>query len=52
LKKKIDKRGIDICPICNKEFLHNAQSIYKLNKKNKIIHYCSYTCWRKAGGDK
>ena len=50
MKTKND--GMDICPICKKEFIHNPMSIYKLTINNKRVHYCSYTCWRKAGGDK
>lgn len=42
--------NMDICPICNKEFMHNAMSVYKLIKKGKLTSYCGYTCWRKAGG--
>lgn len=41
-----------ICPICKKLFLLPPQSIYRLHKKGKIVDYCSYTCWRKAGGDR
>ena len=50
MKKRVSRWG-DICPVCGKEFLHNTQSIYKLNKGRRIKYYCSYTCWRKAGGD-
>lgn len=39
------------CPICKKMFLHNPQSIYKISSGSKVKRYCSYTCWRKAGGD-
>ena len=40
------------CPTCKKEFIHNPQSIYKIVTNTKIKRYCSYTCWRKAGGGK
>lgn len=46
------KDGMVKCPICKKLFLYNPQSIYKLNKGGTKKNYCSYTCWRKAGGDK
>lgn len=41
------------CPVCKKLFLYNSHSIYRLKGKGGTTkHYCSYTCWRKAGGDK
>ena len=49
--------GITIikCPICGKGFIHNASSIYRINKNidNRVlmVYYDCYTCWRKAGGD-
>ena len=43
------------CPVCGKEFVYNKMSIYKITYKSgnsiKIKWCCSYTCWRKAGGD-
>ena len=47
-------RGTKTCPICGKVFVFNPMSIYKLynNKRDKKLKwYCSYTCWRKDGGD-
>ena len=41
----------ETCPICGKEFIFNGMSIYKLVKNHKTRWYCSYTCWRKDGGD-
>lgn len=41
------------CPICGKAFItYNPGWIYKIkyDKINKTRYYCSYTCWRKAGG--
>lgn len=49
---RIKKNGMTTCPVCGKEFLHNSMSIYKLSKGGRTKYYCSYTCWRKAGGDK
>lgn len=49
--KKVSHEGMDRCPICKKEFLHNPTSIYKLVKGQRTRWYCSYTCWRKDGGD-
>lgn len=41
------------CPICKKMFIYNPMSIYKIQPTNRAKKwYCSYTCWRKAGGDK
>jgi hypothetical protein len=47
----VDMNGIIKCPVCGNLFCHNTMSIYKLIKDNKTIWYCSYTCWREAGGD-
>lgn len=38
------------CPVCKKIFLHNPSSIYKMIVGGRTKYYCSYTCWRKAGG--
>ena len=49
----MDDRGIlgmRECPICKKKFIFNSLSIYKLTIRGRIKYYCSYTCWRKAGG--
>ena len=43
--------GMRKCPVCKKQFLHNPMSIYKLQYGNRFKFYCSYTCWRSAGGD-
>lgn len=39
------------CPVCGKDFIRPSENIYKIVKNYKTIDYCSYTCWRKAGGD-
>lgn len=36
------------CPICEKRFIPTAQWLYK---GERGPYYCSYTCYRKAGGD-
>ena len=33
------------CHRCGKTFIKNAMSVYKLNKKGKIVYYCGYNCW-------
>ena len=45
--------SMEKCPVCKRSFVYNRMSIYKIkNRRNgKIKWYCSYTCWRKAGGD-
>lgn len=43
--------SICTCPICKKKFINNGMSVYKLEEQGKIVRYCSYNCWRKAGGD-
>lgn len=35
---------------CGKNFIPTPKYTYKLMKKMKTTYYCSYTCWRKAGG--
>lgn len=53
MNKKSDKyEGMIQCPVCKKEFLSNPSSIYKMKKGTKIVQLCSYTCWRKVGGDR
>lgn len=40
------------CEICNKVFIPRPNWLYKItNKKGNVQYYCSYTCWRKDGGD-
>jgi hypothetical protein len=40
------------CSICGKEFIPAAMHMYKTKKKGEITKIqCSYTCYRKAGGD-
>lgn len=40
------------CSICGKEFIPAAMHMYKTKKKGETTKIqCSYTCYRKAGGD-
>lgn len=39
------------CEICNKKFVKTYNYMYKLYKNKRLTYYCSYTCYRKAGGD-
>lgn len=40
------------CSICGKEFIPAAMHMYKtINYHGKTEKQCSYTCYRKAGGD-
>ena len=46
--------GIEIgkiaeCPICGKKFIPTYGWVYKTTSPTRL--YCSYTCWRNAGGD-
>ena len=34
------------CPVCGKEFIMPPENVYKLVVKGKVVHYCSYTCFR------
>lgn len=40
-----------ICAKCGKSFIPASGHLYKLQKHGKLEYYCSYKCWRKAGGD-
>ena len=40
-----------ICARCGKMFIPGAEHLYKIEKDKKVNNYCSYTCWRKDGGD-
>lgn len=43
---------IEKCKICGKTFIPTYKYLYKLKDRNqKTIYYCSYTCWKKDGGD-
>ena len=36
---------------CGKEFVARPEWVYKIRLDNRNIkYYCSYSCWRKAGG--
>ena len=39
------------CCRCGKMFIPGKEHLYKLIRNNKSCYYCSYTCWRKDGGD-
>lgn len=39
------------CFRCGKMFIPAAEHLYKITKYGKTNYYCSYTCWRKDGGD-
>ena len=42
-----------VCSICGKQLsiIDKEDYVYKLRKQGKLLWYCSYTCWRKDGGD-
>jgi hypothetical protein len=37
-----------ICAECGRQFIPAASSMYKLRIKDRVRHYCSYTCYTKA----
>jgi ribosomal protein L24E len=39
------------CSICGKEFLPTYHWMYKRTIDKRVAYQCSYTCYRKAGGD-
>lgn len=49
VNKRTDPFVVYTC-VCGKTFIPTPQYVYKLCKHNKNIYYCSYSCWRKAGG--
>lgn len=42
---------MQMCKRCGKMFIPGSEHLYKLIKLGKTCYYCSYTCWRKDGGD-
>ena len=42
--------NIKICPVCKKRFVPSLYWAYKKKTVMKIIYYCSYHCFREAGG--
>jgi len=52
MPKQLDTWNIYTCD-CGKKFIPTVEYIYKLRKgkTGATKYYCSYTCWRKAGGD-
>ena len=47
---------ITTCPICKKRFLPTLYWVYMLKRYSKegykTTYYCSYSCYREAGGGK
>ena len=43
---------INICPVCEKRFIATFLWTYKSIKNMKTTYYCSYHCFREAGGGK
>lgn len=44
--------GLNVCPICEKRFIATLFWAYKKESGMKKTFYCSYHCFRKAGGGK
>ena len=49
MKGKEDPFRVHRCT-CGKTFIPTHEYVYKLSVKGRLKYYCSYTCWRKAGG--
>lgn len=48
----VDEDGFTTCNICGKKFIPGMSHMYKRkDKRGRIKKQCSYTCYRKAGGD-
>jgi len=41
-----------VCPICKKEFLLPYENVYRLLIRERVVDYCSWTCYRKAQKEK
>ena len=39
------------CIVCNKLIIKRYNWLYKFRRKGGYDYCCSYTCYRKAGGD-
>lgn len=50
----MELKGQDVreCPTCGKKFILPPDNAYKLYSKAGVSHFCTYSCWRKAGGGK
>ena len=46
------KSDLTVCPVCEKRFIPTLFWAYKNVFYNKTIYYCSYHCFREAGGGK
>lgn len=46
------KTDLTICPICKKGFIPTLFWAYKKEKGTSKTYYCSYHCFREAGGGK
>lgn len=44
-----DPFRIRVCE-CGKNFIPTHEYVYKIYQHNYFKYYCSYSCWRKAGG--
>lgn len=40
--------NIVVCSVCGKHFAKAVSNLYKVTKKGKTLHQCSYTCWQRA----
>lgn len=40
-----------VCSECGKEFIPGGQHLFRKPKKNGEAWQCSYSCYRRAGGD-
>ena len=52
LKSKMSEFKLNICPVCEKRFIPTVLWTYKHVTPRKKIFYCSYHCFREAGGGK
>ena len=40
------------CDLCGKNFIPTFHWAYKIRPaRNRTLYFCSYTCYRKSGGD-
>ena len=40
---------VKICPACGRKFvLYTPEWVYKIRYRDKLTHYCSWSCYRKV----
>lgn len=52
MKTKYESLAEKKCDLCGKNFVPTYYWLYKIKKyAKKTLYFCSYSCYRKMGGD-